>query len=196
MTVEKVGQVIEKAVYQAPKFVAEEIQFANQQAKIRKEIAAARLSSNSYYGDLVKDMTIKPIINIAKQIKKGVINYVNDVKKNWSSARYESNMRNEYIDALKIEKAQLKEGLKTRQLNTATDNARIAEDNKLFDAEQALELAADHDKKQTYLNLVVDLDNIETRKLQITEELKQLGVRNNEVENKLNELFPESKPKF
>lgn len=190
MTVEKLGSNLIK--FEAPKFIAEEVQIARKQAEIRKEIAAARRSPNGY-ADFAKETTIGAIVKAAKQIKKGFVDYIDNIKFNFELLKEKKAIKKANITDLKGQGSKLTEDFNARRAFTAEDNLRIEKENAAYEAEQALQVVANHDKKQGYYNLVNDLDNITTRKIQITKELEQLNSKEVELNKNMDELFPESK---
>lgn len=191
MTVEKVGQVIEKAVFKAPKFTPEEIQIARQQAKIRNEMAKVKQTSNGYV-ELVKDITITPIVNAAKHIKDGVVEYFENIKFNFDLVKENKAIKKGKVADLQNKSSKLTEDFNARRAFTTEDNLRIEKENAVHGVEQAPELKAIHDKTQGYYNLVGNLDTMTAREQQLKRELEQLNIEKSKINEFMDQNFPES----
>lgn len=165
----------QKAVYEGPKFVKEELQIAKKQAEITKAIRQAKKSTAGVdYVYFAKEVTVKPIVKAAKAIKQGVIAYVDGVKSNLDILTVEKVLKNKKVAKLNAEKSKVLEDFNARTEDTARYNARADKAYAEYKAEQVIVEAIEHVKKEIYYDAVGTLDLIKTQKQALLAKLEKL----------------------
>lgn len=189
------SQSIEKGATHLPlKFKPEEIQVAEERARIIAELAITKNSPNGY-GKFVKKATVDPFVNVVKAIKKGVVNYFEGVKLDFAILAEQRKTKKEEVATLKTMKTEVMSNFKKRIADTLADNSRIQAENTAFETAQATELAAKHAKNEDYYANVSKLVGIEDRKIAIKNELIQLEKEKAETHKYMNKNFPNPKKK-
>ncbi|MFA7658925.1 MAG: hypothetical protein WCY19_05785 [Candidatus Gastranaerophilaceae bacterium] len=184
MGITQVGADVAQKVYQAPKFVPNEVRLSLQQAKLTQEIEKVKESSKGMALEFVKDITIRPI-------QKAIKNYVDDIKLRKEILIEEKTAIKAKIAKLEEENQKIAEKFAKEEAEVAEDNARITDENLSEHIVQASKLSDAHEKGEHYYKGIELLDKIAAKKAELT----KVDAKLERITKKLSKLRSEIREK-